>query len=89
MKSRTNPQFWGLFRELPSEIQERAREAYRAFLANPNHPGLQFKRVHPALRIYSARITRDYRAVGVMKDDTIVWFWVGTHSDYDRLLAKR
>ena len=36
--------------------------------------------------VYSARVDLDWRALGVMKDDTVIWFWVGPHDDYARLL---
>jgi hypothetical protein len=26
-----------------------------------------------------------YRAVGVQSPDGIIWFWIGTHAEYDRL----
>ncbi|HEX8675403.1 MAG TPA: hypothetical protein VF710_26140 [Longimicrobium sp.] len=39
------------------------------------------------LPIYSARVGRHYRALGERQvDDTIVWFWIGSHADYDRIL---
>jgi hypothetical protein len=50
---------------------------------------LQFKRVNGEQPIYSVRVTRDYRAVGVLTGDTVTWFWIGNHADYDRLLAGR
>jgi len=63
--------------------------SYRQFLLNPDHPGLQFKQVHPTLPVWSVRITASYRAVGVRtKPDTIVWFFIGTHAEYERLLAS-
>ena len=34
----------------------------------------------------TVRITRDYRAIGAIADDTIIWFWIGSHADYDRML---
>lgn len=74
MKSKANQRFWALFRGLPEEIQEHGRQAYRSFAANPAHPGLQFRRVNREKPIYSVRVTRDYRAVGVLKGDTITWF---------------
>jgi hypothetical protein len=53
------------------------------------HPGLQFKQVHPTLPVWSVRITASYRAVGIRTaSDKIVWFFIGTHDDYDRLLAS-
>ena len=57
------------------------------FQRNPNHPGLQFKQVHSTRPIYSARISLDYRALGILEGDEMIWFWIGSHADYDRLLA--
>ncbi|HEY7390807.1 MAG TPA: hypothetical protein VH640_19990 [Bryobacteraceae bacterium] len=36
--------------------------------------------------VYSARIGLDYRALAVMRKDRIVWYWIGNHADYDRLV---
>jgi len=58
------------------------------FRGNPRHPGLHFKRVHDDPPVYSARVGIGYRAVGVPDDNTIVWFWIGSHADYDRLVAQ-
>ena len=81
------PTVLGLFRQLTPEVQDQARAAYRAFAVNPRHPGLQFKRVSQARPVYSVRISRDHRAVGLLQGGGIVWFWIGNHHDYDRLLA--
>ncbi len=39
----------------PCQLQRRAREAYRMFREDPNHPSLHFKQVHPTRPIFSAR----------------------------------
>lgn len=88
MKSFTTERFWKLYRNLPAEIRRQAREAYQHFMTNPYHPGLQFKRVHPTRPIYSARINIDYRVLGVLDGDEIVWFWIGIHGEYDKLLSR-
>ncbi|HEY6201044.1 MAG TPA: hypothetical protein VI231_20755 [Candidatus Binatia bacterium] len=88
MISHTTAQFRKLFGELPAEVQRQARRAYRIFRQNPNHPSLRFKPVHPARPIYSVRISSDYRAVGVLEGHEIVWYWIGSHADYDRLLSQ-
>ncbi|WP_414574629.1 hypothetical protein [Anabaena sp. CCY 9402-a] len=87
MKSRITTQFRQAFADLPEQIQEQTREAYRLFRQNPSHPSLRFKKVHPELPIYSARISKSYRTVGQLEGDTIVWFWVGSHADYNKLLS--
>jgi mRNA-degrading endonuclease RelE of RelBE toxin-antitoxin system len=87
VKSRTTAQFRKLFADLPEQVQEQTRAAYRQFKENPNHPSLRFKKVHPELPIYSARVSKNYRAVGQLDEGTIIWFWIGSHSEYDRLLG--
>jgi hypothetical protein len=68
-------------------VKEHARDAYRLFRENPDHSSLRFKRVHPTDPIYSVRIGLGYRAVGAREGDTIYWFWIGGHADYDRLIS--
>jgi hypothetical protein len=70
-------------------VQDRAFEAYRQFEADPYQPSLRFKRVHPSVPLYSARVSKGYRAVGQRDGDVIVWFWIGTHAEYDALLERR
>ncbi|MEX2214978.1 MAG: hypothetical protein WD768_12660 [Phycisphaeraceae bacterium] len=86
MNSKTTRDFREQLAALPIAARKQAQEAYRLFAAEPSHPGLHFKKVHDRPPIYSARIGIGYRALGVLKDDTIVWFWIGSHADYDRLL---
>ena len=88
MKSRTTSQFRKAFVTLPKQVQQQAHDAYRQFKQDPWHPSLRFKQVHPTLPIYSARVSKSYRAVGVRNEDGIVWFLIGTHTDYDKLLSQ-
>ena len=89
MRSRTTRKFRERLAELPVEIQERARKAYGLFRENPAHRSLQFKQVHPRLPIWSARVTGDYRVLGTRDGEEIVWFWIGSHAEYDRILNQR
>jgi hypothetical protein len=88
MKSRTTRRFRELFAALPAHVQRQAREAYRLFQENPAHPGLHFKQVHPDPPTYSARVGISYRALAVLDKDTAIWFWIGSHADYDKLLDR-
>jgi hypothetical protein len=88
LKSHTNPSFRKMFAELPASVREQARAAYRLFRANPRHPGLNFKRVHGTARFVSVRVGRSYRAVGLRSGaDEVVWFWIGPHEQYEKLLS--
>ena len=88
MRSRTTDRFRRAFSRLPETVKERAREAYRLFVENLGHPGLRFKKIHSTEPIYSVRITNDYRALGLLEDGNITWFWIGSHADYDELISR-
>lgn len=88
MTSTTTSAFRKAYDDLPVRIQERARGAYRNFKRNPSHPSLQFKQVHSSRPIYSARVSLGYRALAVRDEETWIWFWIGSHADYDKLLQR-
>lgn len=88
MKSHVTERFLKAFGELPSHVQRKARAAYQLFKQDPHHPSLRLKRVHPTKSIYSVRIGLDYRALGVREGEEIIWFWIGSHADYDKLLTE-
>ena len=84
----TTNRFRKAFDKLPKEIQERARSAYKSWKSDPNHPSLHFKQIHSQQSIYSVRVGLSYRALGVRQEDTIIWFWIGSHEDYNNLIAE-
>lgn len=88
MTSRTTKRFREALGQLPDQVRRHADQAYKLFSQNPNHPSLRFKKVHATEPIYSARISLDYRAVGVLHGDEMIWFWIGSHGDYDKLLEQ-
>jgi hypothetical protein len=75
-----------MYRDLPDHARNAADRAYRLFQRNPGHPGLHFKKVDDETDMYSARVGIGYRALGRLEGDAIVWFWIGPHSEYDKLL---
>jgi hypothetical protein len=88
MKSVTTEKFRQLYHQAPPERKAKIRRAYKLWRENPAHPSLRFKKVHSTLPIYSARDDLDWRAVGVLQDGTLVWFWVGSHQAYEALLRS-
>jgi hypothetical protein len=88
MKSRITRRFIQRLAWLPAHVQQQAREAYRLFVINHQHPGLRFKRICADPPTYSARVGSGYRAVGGLQGDTVVWYWIGTHAEYDQLLKQ-
>ncbi len=87
MNSRLTKDFVDGFGRLPNEIKKLARKNYRLWRDNPSHPSLQFKRVHQTEPIYSVRVGSGYRAVGLLESNTITWFWIGTHADYEKVIG--
>ena len=88
MNSTTTEKFRLLFSQASSQTQRKIRDAYLLWLENPAHHSLRFKKVHDRRPIYSARVDLDWRAVGVLHADTMIWFWVGPHDEYDKLLKQ-
>jgi mRNA-degrading endonuclease RelE of RelBE toxin-antitoxin system len=88
MNSLTTRRFRDLLAALPAHVRAQARDAYKLFRENPSHPGLHFKKVHPDPPTYSARVGIGYRAVCVIDGETVTWFWIGSHADYDKLLKQ-
>ena len=84
MNSRTDPEFWSGYRHLPEQVRRSARQAYARFQDDPFHPSLHLKALRGHDGLWSARITRDYRAVAYREGDTIIWFWIGSHAEFDR-----
>jgi hypothetical protein len=86
MKSATLSSFWAAYKTLAEDVQRRARKAYRLWAQNPFHSSLHFKCVNQEENIWSVRIALGYRAIGVFEGDTVTWFWIGGHDDYERFL---
>ena len=88
MQAQTTEEFRALLAAAPAAVQAKAQRAYHLWSDNPAHPSLRFKKVHNTLPIYSVRVDLDWRALGVLKKEAVIWFWIGPHSEYERLLPK-
>jgi len=88
MESHITSRYRDLYKKLPTDIRKQARDAYRLWQQDPFHPSLQFKRLGASIpAAYSVRIGLNYRAIGRrIKDDVIVWVWIGSHAEYDKLI---
>lgn len=84
MRSVTTLRFRLAYTRLPVRIQEATKQAYFQWKQDKAHPSLHFKLIRDT--IYSARISIKYRGLAVKQGDTYIWFWVGSHADYDQLI---
>lgn len=73
-----------MYSKLPSEIQELANKNYQLLKENPHHPSLQLKRIE---ELWSVRVGKHYRAIGIDAPNGIQWIWVGSHAEYDKFIA--
>jgi hypothetical protein len=76
--------FWALYEALPAEVRELADKNYELLKSDPRHPSLHFKKIGD---FWSVRVGQQYRALAVEVDDGHLWFWIGTHSEYDQLIG--
>lgn len=83
MKHVATSTFWESYYALSPTIQRLADQAYERLKADPLYPSLRFKKVG---RYWSARVGNHHRAVAVEVDGVFVWFWIGTHAEYDKLV---
>ena len=87
MNSATLPSFWKAYGSLDEQTRQRAQRAYQLWADNPFHPSLHFKCINSQENIWSARVTLSVRAVGVMDNDIVTWFWIGSHDSYERFFG--
>ena len=86
MISKTQRRFRVRFNDLPPDIQALAREKFQLWRQDPFHPSLQFK--HLLGNVWSARIGNSYRALARRHNGLVVWFWIGSHEEYNSLLKQ-
>lgn len=82
MRHFASPSFWECYKHLPSVIQKLANKNFELLKTNPRHPTLHLKKVN---RYWSVRVGIKYRAVGVEIQEGLLWFWIGTHAEYDKM----
>jgi hypothetical protein len=87
MEHLTLPRFWEYYRQLPKEIQQLADKNFELLKIDPYHPSLHLKKVGKTKQLWSVRVGIQYRALGMDKPEGIIWFWIGPHAEYDKLLA--
>ena len=87
MLSRITPEFLQMYRQLDPEIRRKVLRAHKLFLNNPRQGSLRFKRVKGRRSVYSARIDENFRVLGELNGDTITWYWIGPHNQYDRMIS--
>jgi len=84
MKHFASPRFWACYKLLPQHIRDLADKNFELLKSDPKHPSLHFKQIG---KLWSVRVGKHYQVLGVNEKEGIVWFWIGSHADYDRLIS--
>jgi hypothetical protein len=82
----TTSRFWSFYYALPLEIQELANKQHALLEQNPKHPSLHFKEV--GKQLWSVRVNDSYRALALSVPTGFLWFWIGLHDEYERLIKR-
>ena len=83
MRHFANPAFWAAYKGLPEQVRHIADRNYALLKRDPQHPSLRLKKVG---RFWSVRVGLGYRALAIETNEGLVWFWIGSHADYDRMI---
>ena len=84
MRHFASPAFWQAYEKLPERVRYLANKNYALLKENPQHPSLHLKRTG---RFWSVRIGLRHRALAIEVEDGLLWFWIGSHADYDALIG--
>jgi hypothetical protein len=83
LKHFASPKFWESYNKLPISVRELADKNFNILKNNPKHPSLHFKQIG---KFWSVRIGRRYRALAIEESEGLIWFWIGSHTDYEEFL---
>jgi hypothetical protein len=83
MRHFASPDFWDAYERLPEQVRVQADRNYRLLKIDPHHPSLHFKKVG---RFWSVRVGLRHRALATDVEDGLLWFWIGSHADYDAMI---
>lgn len=84
MRHLASEDFWKAYDALPEGVRKQADKSFERLKQDPKHPSLHFKKIGPR---WSARVGKGYRALALEIDGGYLWYWIGTHADYDRMIG--
>lgn len=84
MRHYASRKFWALYQALPTEIRDLADKNYQLLKSDSRHPSLHFKKIGD---LWSVRVGAHYRALATEVEGGLAWFWIGTHANYDKIVA--
>jgi hypothetical protein len=86
VKSSALPEFWDCLGDLPPQVQKIARKNFKLWQKNPSLKSLGFKKIKSDL--WSVRAGSGFRALATFDGGRYLWFWIGTHDEYERIIRE-
>lgn len=83
MKHFASPSFWENYNKLPLNIKKIADKNFKLLKKDPSHPSLHYKKIK---KYRSARVSRKYRTLAIEVNEGLLWFWIGSHRDYEKII---
>lgn len=83
MRHLADVDFWKCYEALPVDVRRQADATYERLKQDPHHPSLRFKKIGQR---WSVRVGKSYRALALEVDEGFLWYWIGSHADYNRLI---
>jgi hypothetical protein len=81
-----DPDFWKRYDKLLPKVRDAADKNFKLLKTNPKHPSLHFKQIG---RYWSVRVNLETRALAVAAGEDFIWFWIGGHKEYDRIIEAQ
>ena len=69
---------------LSRPVRTLADKSFELLERKPRHPSLHLKRIGP---LSSVRVGQSHRALRMEVPEGVLWFWIGSHADYDRIMG--
>lgn len=82
---KTTSRFWKCFEDLPVSVQQVSKKNFKLLKADPLYSSLHFKKLG---KFWSVRVGINHRALAIEEEQGFIWVWVGSHSEYERMLKK-
>lgn len=93
--NRRTAEYRRLLAKLPQWVHRLADETFELFLADPSHPSLRLHALVDTARgqhrsgSFAVYLGKKYRVIYHIDGDTNVWYWIGTHNDYENFTGKK
>ena len=77
--------FWSSYDRLPAEVRSQADKQFALLKRDSSHSSVRLKKIG---RFWSARVSQGTRALAVEHSGNLIWFWIGSHTEYEQIIKR-